>query len=95
MSTQLALQWLPGIVIVAVISFFPLFFIRQHFAIRIVAASLAVAAFLLLFGMVLGHQFSFTRPEDVPPLLIGLALGCLLAALGRALRSAVARRGAP
>jgi uncharacterized membrane protein YfcA len=92
MNTQIALQWLPGIVIVAFVAFFPLFFIRQNFAIRLFAACIAVAAFLFMFGLVLGHQFSFTRSEDVPPLLMGLALGCLLAVGARSLRIKVAGR---
>jgi hypothetical protein len=92
MNAQIALQWMPGIGIVAVIAFFPLFFMKQHLALRIAAACFAVTALLFLFGLVLGHQFSFTRPEDLPPLFLGFLLGWLLAEVGRALRAAVARR---
>jgi len=76
---------------VAVIAFFPLYFMKHHLVFRIAAACLGVSAFLLLFGLVLGHQFSFTRPEDLPPLFLGFVLGWLLAEGVRALREAIAR----
>ena len=91
MNSQLVLQWLPGIGIVAVIAFFPLFFIKQRLFFRAAAACLVVTASLFLFGLVLGHQFSFTRPEDLPPLFLGLMLGWISAEVVRALRAAIAR----
>ncbi len=83
MNIQLALQWSPGIGVIAVIAFFPMFFMKQHLFFRIAAAFLAVTALLFIFGLVLGHQFSFTRPEDLPPLILGFVLGWLLAMRAR------------
>lgn len=94
MNEHVVLQWLPGILIVAAIAFPCLFFIKRNFVLRLVAACVVVVIFLFVFGLFSGHQFSFTRREDLPPLLLGLALACLLSFGGRALRASLLRRHA-
>jgi len=91
-NEQLILQWLPGILIVAVVAFPAFFFMKRNVVIRLVVACVSIVAVLLLFGAVMGHQFTFTRREDLPPLFIGVGLGWLLSAGARALRAELSRR---
>lgn len=92
MDVQLFLQWLPGILMVAVPSFPAFFFIERGFLIRLAVACISSGCFLFLFAAVIGHQFSFTRREDVPVLALGLTLAWFLSASTRALRSTLSQR---
>lgn len=84
MNIQIVVQWLPGVVIVAIGAFPAFFFVRQGFVIRLVLATICVLALLSVFGALIGHEFHFLRYEDMPPLVLGLAVGWLLASACRA-----------
>ncbi len=92
MDVQLFLQWLPGILMVAVPSFPAFFFLKRGLLIRFAVASISAGCFLFLFGAIIGHQFSFTRPEDMPVLALGFVFAWLLSASTRTLRSIISRR---
>jgi len=92
MNEQLIPQWLPGILVVAVVAFPAFFFMKRNVVIRLVGACVSVIAVLLLFSVVIGHQFTFTRPQDLPLLILGVGLGWLLSTIGRALHAASSRR---
>ncbi|HET7366229.1 MAG TPA: hypothetical protein VFJ70_21845, partial [Burkholderiales bacterium] len=72
MDAQIVLQWLPGVLLVAVVAFPSFFLIRRHLLIQLLAACVCVAAVLFTFGMLLGHEFKFWRTEDLPPWVLGL-----------------------
>jgi hypothetical protein len=72
MDAQIVLQWLPGVLVVAVVAFPSFFFIKRHAAIQLLAGVVSVAAVLFLFGVFLGHEFTFWRLEDMPPWVLGL-----------------------
>jgi hypothetical protein len=67
---------LSGALVVATFAFPALFFPRWHFLLRLIGACITVAVGLGLFGALMGHQFDFLRPEDIPPLGIGWGSGC-------------------
>ena len=79
-------QALPGILIAAAISFPVFFFLKWNLFYKFVAAYGALLICLAIFGGVLGHQFDFLRPEDILLELIGLAVGCGMASLYRAVK---------
>ena len=85
MSAETISQWLPGIAFVAIVAFLALFFPKRPIVVRLLIACVAVVAALFLFGAVIGHQFTFWRAEDLPPLVIGFALALLASETTRAL----------
>lgn len=93
MNVQAILQWLPGIVFVAVVAFIALFFPKRSLVVRLLIACLAVVAALFLFGLFVGHQFAFWRPEDLPPLVIGFVIALLASETTRALLASRRRSG--
>jgi hypothetical protein len=87
MNPQVLWQWLPNLFVVVLVAFPAFFLIQRNVVYRLAAGSISALAFLFFFGTALEPPFSFTRMEDFPPLVLGLALAWLLAMGGRALRS--------
>jgi hypothetical protein len=85
---HLASLWaaLPGVIVVAVLSFPLFFFPSWHFGWRLLGACIAVVAGLSLFGQFIGHQFDFLRKQDLPILIVGFGGAFVLSAVGRLLR---------
>jgi hypothetical protein len=79
MDEQTFRQMLPGVLFVAMAAFPALCFMKRSFGVRLVVAAMCVFGFLSLFGLILGHQFTFWNRESIPLLVIGFALAWLAA----------------
>jgi hypothetical protein len=87
MSPQVIWQWLPNLLAVVVVAFPAFFLIHHNDGYRLVVGAISAVAFLFFFGVALDPPFSFTRLEDFPPLILGLAVAWILAVFGRTLRT--------
>lgn len=86
MSLHVLWHWLPNLLVVVLVAFPSFFLIRRNVVYRLAAGAISASAFLFFLGAALEPPFSFTRLEDLPPLVLGLVLAWLLAMGGRALR---------
>jgi hypothetical protein len=86
-SQSLWQLWLPNVLIVVVVAFPAFFLTRRSAASRLAAGTVCAGGFLLLFGASMEPPISVLRADDLPVLLLGLAIAWVLAQTARALRT--------
>ena len=86
-SQSLWQQWLPNVLVVVVVAFPAFFLIHRGAASRLLAGTVCAGGFLLLFGASMEPPISVLRADDLPVLLLGLAIAWVLAQVARALRT--------
>jgi hypothetical protein len=87
MNPQVLWPWLPNFLVVVVVAFPAFFLIHRNDGYRLAVGAISAVAFLFFFGVALDPPFSFTRLEDFPPLILGLAEAWIFEVFGRALRT--------
>jgi hypothetical protein len=87
MNLQVLWHWLPNLFVVVLVAYPAFFLMRGNAVYRLAVGAISASAFLFLFGEALEPPFSFTRLQDLPPLVLGLGLAWILAMIGRGLRT--------
>jgi len=86
-SQSLWQLWLPNVLIVVVVAFPAFFLPRRGAASRLAAGTVCAGGFVLLFGPSMEPPISVLRADDLPVLLLGLAIAWVLAQTARAMRA--------